>query len=63
MAPDETMLSRRYRDMALSENSRDNLNKTAENRDAISLSDTGRLVANTMKAWQGSVASLLARDR
>lgn len=35
--------------------SRDNLNKTAENRSIYQLIDNGWLVVNRMKAWQGSV--------
>lgn len=53
--PDETMLSV-FRDHGVVEKeSRDNINKTAENRNIYQLVHPGWLVANRMKAWQGSV--------
>lgn len=53
--PDEQMLSV-FRDYGvIPKSSRDNLNKTAENRNIYQLIEPGWLVANRMKAWQGSV--------
>ena len=53
--PEEVMLSV-FRDHGVVEKgSRENLNKTAENRDIYQLIHPGWLVANRMKAWQGSV--------
>lgn len=53
--PDEQMLSV-FRDYGVvAKDSRDNLNKTAENRSIYQLIHPGWLVTNRMKAWQGSV--------
>lgn len=53
--PEEQMLSV-FRDYGVvPKNSRENLNKTAENRNIYQLVETGWLVCNRMKAWQGSV--------
>jgi type I restriction enzyme S subunit len=53
--PEETMLSV-FRDFGVVEkDSRENLNVTAENRSIYQLVHPGWLVANRMKAWQGSV--------
>lgn len=53
--PDEQMLSV-FRDHGVvAKDSRDNINKTAENRNIYQLVGPGWLVANRMKAWQGSV--------
>lgn len=53
--PDELMLSV-FRDHGVVEkDSLANINKTAENRDIYQLIEPGWLVANRMKAWQGSV--------
>lgn len=53
--PDEQMLSV-FRDYGVvAKDSRDNLNKTAENRSIYQLVHPGWLVTNRMKAWQGSV--------
>lgn len=53
--PEEQMLSV-FRDHGVvAKDSRDNLNKTAENRSIYQLVHPGWLVANRMKAWQGSV--------
>lgn len=53
--PSEQMLSV-FRDHGVvPKNSRDNLNKTAENRSIYQLVHPGWLVTNRMKAWQGSV--------
>jgi type I restriction enzyme, S subunit len=53
--PDEQMLSV-FRDYGVvTKDSRDNLNKTAENRSIYQLVHPGWLVTNRMKAWQGSV--------
>ena len=53
--PDEQMLSV-FRDFGVvAKESRDNINKTAENRSIYQLVHPGWLVANRMKAWQGSV--------
>lgn len=53
--PEEPMLSV-FRDYGvIFKDSRDNLNKTAENRNIYQLVGPGWLVSNRMKAWQGSV--------
>lgn len=53
--PDEQMLSV-FRDYGVvAKDSRDNINKTAENRNIYQLVHPGWLVSNRMKAWQGSV--------
>lgn len=53
--PEEQMLSV-FRDYGVvAKNSRDNINQTAENRSIYQLVHPGWLVANRMKAWQGSV--------
>lgn len=53
--PDEELLSV-FRDYGvIPKSQRDNLNKTAENRDIYQFIDRGWLVTNRMKAWQGSV--------
>ncbi|WP_081863791.1 restriction endonuclease subunit S [Mycetocola saprophilus] len=53
--PDEKMLSV-FRDYGVVlKNSRQNINKTAENRNIYQLVHPGWLVTNRMKAWQGSV--------
>ncbi|WP_371795299.1 restriction endonuclease subunit S [Streptomyces sp. NBC_01718] len=53
--PDEMMLSV-FRDYGVvPKESRENLNKTAENRNIYQLVHPGWLVVNRMKAWQGSV--------
>jgi type I restriction enzyme S subunit len=53
--PDEQMLSV-FRDHGvIAKDSRDNINKTAENRNIYQLVHPGWLVTNRMKAWQGSV--------
>jgi type I restriction enzyme, S subunit len=53
--PDEQMLSV-FRDFGVvAKESRDNINKIAENRSIYQLVHPGWLVANRMKAWQGSV--------
>lgn len=53
--PEEAMLSV-FRDFGVvAKDSRDNLNKTAENRSIYQLVHPGWLVTNRMKAWQGSV--------
>ncbi|TQJ23806.1 type I restriction enzyme S subunit [Micromonospora sp. A202] len=54
--PDEEMLSV-YRDYGIvkKDSRSDNGNKTAENREIYQLVDSGWLVINRMKAWQGSV--------
>ena len=53
--PDEQMLSV-FRDYGVvTKDSRNNLNKTAENRNIYQLVHPGWLVTNRMKAWQGSV--------
>lgn len=53
--PDEQMLSV-FRDYGvILKSSRNNINKTAENRNIYQLVEPGWLVANRMKAWQGSV--------
>lgn len=52
--PDEEMLSV-FRDFGVvAKSSRDNLNKTSENRDIYQLVHPGWLAINRMKAWQGS---------
>lgn len=53
--PEEMMLSVFREYGVVEKNSRENLNKTAENRDIYQLIQPGWLVANRMKAWQGSV--------
>lgn len=53
--PEEQMLSV-FRDYGVvAKDSRDNINKTAENRSIYQLVHPGWLVTNRMKAWQGSV--------
>lgn len=53
--PDEQMLSV-FRDYGVvAKDSRGNINRTAENRNIYQLVHPGWLVANRMKAWQGSV--------
>jgi len=53
--PEEPMLSV-FRDFGVvAKDSRDNLNRTAENRSIYQLVHPGWLVTNRMKAWQGSV--------
>ena len=53
--PEEQMLSV-FRDYGVvAKDSRDNINKTAENRNIYQLVHPGWLVTNRMKAWQGSV--------
>lgn len=53
--PEEQMLSV-FRDYGVvAKDSRDNINKTAENRNIYQLIHPGWLVTNRMKAWQGSV--------
>lgn len=53
--PDEQMLSV-FRDFGVvAKDSRENLNRTAENRSIYQLVHPGWLVTNRMKAWQGSV--------
>ena len=53
--PDEQMLSV-FRDYGVvTKDSRNNLNKTAENRNIYQLVSPGWLVTNRMKAWRGSV--------
>lgn len=54
--PEEEMLSV-YRDHGVvqKESRIDNFNKTAENRNIYQLVDTGWLIVNRMKAWQGSL--------
>lgn len=53
--PDEQMLSV-FRDYGVvAKDSRDNINKTAEDRNIYQLVHPGWLVTNRMKAWQGSV--------
>lgn len=53
--PEEQMLSVFREFGVVAKESRDNLNKTAENRSIYQLVHPGWLVANRMKAWQGSV--------
>ncbi|WNI16869.1 restriction endonuclease subunit S [Actinacidiphila sp. ITFR-21] len=53
--PDERMLSVFREFGVIAKDSRDNLNQTAENRSIYQLVHPGWLVANRMKAWQGSV--------
>lgn len=53
--PEEQMLSVFREFGVVAKDSRDNLNKTAENRSIYQLVHPGWLVANRMKAWQGSV--------
>lgn len=53
--PNEQMLSV-FRDYGVvAKDSRDNINRTAENRNIYQLVHPGWLVTNRMKAWQGSV--------
>ncbi len=54
--PEEQMLSV-YRDHGVvhKDGRADNFNKTAENRNIYQLVDSGWLVLNRMKAWQGSL--------
>jgi type I restriction enzyme S subunit len=53
--PEEQMLSVFREYGVVAKDSRDNINKTAENRSIYQLVHPGWLVANRMKAWQGSV--------
>jgi len=53
--PDEQMLSVFREFGVVAKDSRGNINKTAENRSIYQLVHPGWLVANRMKAWQGSV--------
>lgn len=53
--PEEQMLSVFREFGVVAKHSRDNINKTAENRSIYQLVHPGWLVANRMKAWQGSV--------
>lgn len=53
--PEEGMLSVFREFGVVAKDSRDNINKTAENRSIYQLVHPGWLVANRMKAWQGSV--------
>ncbi|WP_052915015.1 restriction endonuclease subunit S [Protofrankia coriariae] len=53
--PEERMLSVFREYGVVAKDSRDNINKTAENRSIYQLVHPGWLVANRMKAWQGSV--------
>lgn len=53
--PDEQMLSVFREFGVVAKDSRDNINRTAENRSIYQLVHPGWLVANRMKAWQGSV--------
>ncbi|MFG2887699.1 restriction endonuclease subunit S [Streptomyces sp. NPDC048297] len=53
--PEEQMLSVFREFGVVAKDSRDNINKTAENRSIYQLVHPGWLVANRMKAWQGSV--------
>jgi type I restriction enzyme S subunit len=53
--PGEVMLSVYREHGVVEKGSLENLNKTAENRDIYQLIEPGWLVANRMKAWQGSV--------
>ncbi len=58
---DETMLSV-FRDHGvIRKDSRENLNKTAEDRSIYQLVESGWLVVNRMKAWQGSVGIAFER--
>jgi type I restriction enzyme S subunit len=58
---DETMLSV-FRDHGVvRKDSRENLNKTAEDRSIYQLVEPGWLVVNRMKAWQGSVGIAFER--
>ncbi len=52
---DEPMVSVFRDDGVVFKDSRENLNKTAEDRSIYQLVDDGWLVVNRMKAWQGSV--------
>jgi len=53
--PEERMLSVFREFGVVAKDSYDNINKTAENRSIYQLVHPGWLVANRMKAWQGSV--------
>lgn len=53
--PEEQMLSVFREYGVIAKESRDNINKTAENRNIYQLVHPGWLVTNRMKAWQGSV--------
>lgn len=53
--PEEQMLSVFREFGVVAKESRDNFNRTAENRSIYQLVHPGWLVANRMKAWQGSV--------
>lgn len=53
--PEERMLSVFREFGVVAKDSHDNINKTAENRSIYQLVHPGWLVANRMKAWQGSV--------
>lgn len=53
--PQETMLSVFREHGVVEKDSRGNLNVTADDRSIYQLVDTGWLVVNRMKAWQGSV--------
>lgn len=53
--PGEQMLSVFRAFGVVAKDSRDNINRTAENRNIYQLIHPGWLVANRMKAWQGSV--------
>lgn len=53
--PEEVMLSVFREHGVIAKDSRDNINRTAENRSIYQLVHPGWLVANRMKAWQGSV--------
>lgn len=53
--PKEVMLSVFREHGVVAKDSRDNINRTAENRSIYQLVHPGWLVANRMKAWQGSV--------
>lgn len=58
---DETMLSV-FRDQGvIRKDSRENLNRTAEDRSIYQLVEPGWLVVNRMKAWQGSVGIAFER--
>lgn len=53
--PEEQMLSVFREFGVVTKDSRDNINKTAENRSIYQLVHPGWLIVNRMKAWQGSV--------
>ncbi|MFD7447105.1 restriction endonuclease subunit S [Streptomyces sp. NPDC059909] len=59
--PEEQMLSVFREFGVVAKDSRDNHNKTAENRSIYQLVHPGWLVANRMKAWQGSVGISVLR--